>query len=116
MLFKIDENLPVELADLLNREVHNEFTVNQQKMQGIGDYELISICKKGKRALITLDTDFIDIRRYPPREHYGIILLRSFNQSKVSSMRLMEKILPELKREKVIGSLWIVEDDKIRIR
>jgi predicted nuclease of predicted toxin-antitoxin system len=116
MRFKIDENLPVELAELLVQKRHDALTVNQQGMQGANDDELIFVCKNEKRTLITLDTDFSDIRRYPPKEYYGIILFRSVNQSKANSMRLINKILPELKREKVVRTLWIVEDDKIRIR
>lgn len=116
MRFKIDENLPVEVVELLVSEGHNALTVNQQNMQGISDDKLIRVCKTEKRILITLDTDFSDIRRYPPKEYYGIILLRSFNQSKANPLRLIEKILSELKREKVTRALWLVEDDKIRIR
>jgi predicted nuclease of predicted toxin-antitoxin system len=116
MRFKIDENLPSDLAEMLKHNGHNAFTVNQQKMQGTKDDDLIKICKAEKRALITLDTDFSDIRRYPPKEYYGIIVLRCANQSKTSIMTLMRKILTELKKEKVIRELWIVEDDKIRIR
>jgi predicted nuclease of predicted toxin-antitoxin system len=116
MRFKIDENLPVALAEMLIHEGHDAFTVNQQRMQGSKDDDLILVCKKEKRALITLDTDFSDIRRYPPKEYYGIIVLRSVNQSKVNMLYLIGKVFPKLKTEKVIGELWIVEDDKIRIR
>jgi predicted nuclease of predicted toxin-antitoxin system len=116
MRFKIDENLPSDLAKLLKHSGHNVFTVNEQKMQGSKDDDLIKVCKNEKRALITLDTDFSDIRRYPPKEYYGIIVLRCANQSKANTLHLIGKILPKLKIEKVIGELWIVEDDKIRIR
>jgi predicted nuclease of predicted toxin-antitoxin system len=85
-------------------------------MQGSPDDSLIVVCKNEKRILITLDTDFSDIRRYPPKEYFGIIIFRSANQSKTNSILLIKKILPQLKREKVVRALWIVEDDKIRIR
>ena len=85
-------------------------------MQGCADDDLLKVCKHEKRALITLDTDFTDIRKYPPKEHYGIIVLRCANQSKAEIMALMNKVLPQLKIEKVQGALWIVEKDKIRLR
>ncbi len=116
MRFKTDENLPSDLAELLKQEGHNAFTVNQQKMQGYKDDDLIKVCKHEKRALITLDTDFSDIRRYPPKEYHGIIVLRSANQSKAVIMALMHRVLPQLKLEKLTGALWIVEENKIRIR
>jgi predicted nuclease of predicted toxin-antitoxin system len=116
MRFKIDENLSVELAEMLLSKGHDAFTVNQQNMQGTEDDILINVCKREKRTLITLDTDFSDIRKYPPKDYYGIILLRTANQSKINTLKLVEKTLQELNREKIVRALWIVEDDKIRIR
>lgn len=116
MRFKTDENLPSDLVELLKQEGHNAFTVNQQKMQGYKDDDLIKVCKQEKRAFITLDTDFSDIRKYPPKEYHGIIVLRTITQSKTVIMALMKKVLPQLKKEKLPGTLWIVEENKIRIR
>lgn len=116
MRFKLDENLPVELAEKLIANGHDAFTIIQQNMQGTNDENLIRVCKKESRALITLDTDFSDIRKYPPKEYTGILVIRTINQSKLNMGKLIDKILPELKREKIEHSLWIVEDNKIRIR
>ena len=48
MKLKIDENLPVDAA---------------------------AVCRADGRALITLDTDFGNVRAYPPADHPGIIVL-----------------------------------------
>lgn len=37
MHFKIDENLPIEIAALLTNAGHNAKTVNEQQMQGAKD-------------------------------------------------------------------------------
>ena len=66
MRFKIDENLPVELAQLLNQGKHNALTVLDQNLQGSDDPEIIKICTKEGRILVTLDKDFADIRELPP--------------------------------------------------
>jgi predicted nuclease of predicted toxin-antitoxin system len=53
MKFKIDENLPVEIADLLKREGYDALTVSDQNLSGIADPEIISICNSEERALIS---------------------------------------------------------------
>jgi hypothetical protein len=67
MRFKLDENLPIELAVLIRRSGHNAATVLDQGLGGAGDSELASLCAKEGRILVTFDTDFSDIRTYPPR-------------------------------------------------
>jgi predicted nuclease of predicted toxin-antitoxin system len=62
MRFKIDENLPVEVADLLRANMHDAMTIFDQHMIGELDPKVASVCKSEERALITLDLDFSDIR------------------------------------------------------
>lgn len=76
MEFKIDENLPVDIAELLVNAGHDAKTVNKQRLQGARDSALISLCKSENRVLVTLDADFSDIKAYPPQEFAGIIVLR----------------------------------------
>jgi predicted nuclease of predicted toxin-antitoxin system len=57
MKFKIDENLPVESAQLLNQGKHNAVTVLDQNLQGSDDPEIINVCAQEGRILITLDKD-----------------------------------------------------------
>ena len=66
MLFKVDENLPVEIAQVLSDWGHDAKTVNDQRLQGVNDRALLELCDKEKRTLITLDIDFSNIRTYPP--------------------------------------------------
>lgn len=73
--FKIDINMPVEAASVLNDSGHNALTIHDQQMVGETDTQIGYICKPEHRALVTLDLDFSDIRTYPPREHPGIVLL-----------------------------------------
>ena len=68
MRFKIDENLPVEFADLFEENGYNALTVLQQHLCGEADTSIAQICQREKRALVTLDTDFADIRSYPPEK------------------------------------------------
>ncbi len=82
MKFKIDENLPIEIAELLIKNGHDAKTVNDQQLKGTKDSALINLCKQENRAMVTLDTDFSDITAYPPEEYTGIIVLRVGSQTK----------------------------------
>ena len=76
MGFKIDENLPVEVADLLCRVGYDAVAVVEQHLEGASDSDIVSVCQEEGRALITLDTDFADICAYPPAQFPGLIVLR----------------------------------------
>jgi predicted nuclease of predicted toxin-antitoxin system len=116
MQFKIDENLPVEIAKLFSNAGYDAKTVHDQKLSGIKDQNLIDVCKKENRILITFDTDFSDIRTYPPNKGRGIIVLRISNQSKKYVLKVCKQILPLLEDEELYQHLWIVEDSRVRIR
>ncbi len=116
MQFKIDENLPIEIAELLINAGHDAKTVNDQQLQGSKDPILIEVCKSEQNVLITLDTDFSDIRAYPPEEFSGIIVLRVRIQAKHHVIKVFRGIIPLIGREPLLQHLWIVEETRVRIR
>ncbi len=116
MQFKLDENLPIEIAELLINAGYDAKTVKDQQLQGIKDPILAELCKSEHRTLVTLDTDFSDIRAYPPEEFSGIIVLRVKTQAKHHVIKVFSTIIHLIVREPLIHHLWIVEETKIRIR
>lgn len=116
MQFKIDENLPIEIAELLIDAGYDAKTVNAQQLQGTKDPILADVCGNEHRVLVTLDTDFSDIRAYPPEEFSGIIVLRVRVQAKHHIIKVFRSIIPLIGREPLMQHLWIVEDAKVRIR
>ncbi len=116
MQFKIDENLPREIAELLIRAGHDAKTVNDQQLQGARDPDLINVCKSENRVLVTLDTDFSDIRAYPPQEFPGIIILRAGSQASQHVIKVFKRIIPLILREPLNRHLWVVEETTVRIR
>jgi hypothetical protein len=67
-------------------------------------------------VLLTLDSDFGDIRLYPPGRYAGIIVLRLKSQDKPSVLALVERVLRLLSAQQLERCLWIVEPGRIRIR
>ena len=96
MDFKTDENLPIEIAQLLTEAGHSVSTALDEDLGGATDEAVSSAAVAEGQVLVTLDAGFADIRRYPPASLPGII--------------------PRLAEEPLKGRLWIVEEDRIRIR
>ena len=116
MKFKIDENLPHELAELLSSSGHDAQTVLSEGLGGNPDTAVISVCRQEDRALVTLDTDFADIRAYPPHEFAGLIVLRPRWQDKPHVLSLFRRqVIPRLDSEPLMRRLWIVEETRLRI-
>jgi predicted nuclease of predicted toxin-antitoxin system len=82
MRFKIDENLPHETCDLLNRAGHDAISVAQQELSGAADSRIYQICQHEQRALVTLDLGFANLQAYDPRSSHGVIVLRLARQDK----------------------------------
>jgi predicted nuclease of predicted toxin-antitoxin system len=74
--FKTDENLHPETADLLRSAGHDALTVWDQSLRGRPDADIAAICRAEGRALVTLNLDCADIRKYPPEQYGGIVVLR----------------------------------------
>jgi predicted nuclease of predicted toxin-antitoxin system len=116
MLFKIDENLPVDAAGLLRQRGHDALTVGDQQMIGRPDVDVAQVCQVEKRALVTLDLDFADIRAFPPEDYAGIIVLRPAVQSIPTVLRLVDQVVVHCASESLVGYLWIVDESRVRIR
>jgi predicted nuclease of predicted toxin-antitoxin system len=116
MKFKVDEHLPVELADLLNNAGHDAVTVHDQRLGGAKDHEIAPVCQREGRAFLTFDLGFSDIRSYPPLDYPGLLVLRLKSQDKPHVLKVCERLLKILETEDVEHSLWIVEESRVRIR
>jgi predicted nuclease of predicted toxin-antitoxin system len=116
MKFKIDENMPLEVTELLTKAGHDSTTVPEQNLTGTSDTRLASKCQKEKRILVTLDNDFADIRTYPPDKFPGIIVLRLDRQDKPHVLEVLSQAIHLLPKEPIEKHLWIIEENRIRIR
>ena len=116
MKFKVDENLPIEVAELLQKADHNATTVHEESLSGEIDSRLAVVCQSEQRTLITFDADFADIRAYPPSEHNGIIVLRLKQQDIGSVLKVVARVIKALSTEELARHLWVVDENRIRVR
>lgn len=116
MEFKVDENLPIEVAEVFRNPGHGALTIHDQLMVGNPDPQVAAVCQAEGRALVTLDLDFSKIRTYPPADYHGIVVLRPYSQAKPAVLNLISLMIPTLSAEPLEGNLWIVEENGVRIR
>ena len=116
MKFKIDGNLPIDLVDILKEAQYDAKSILDQNLSGKSDIQIASTCKNEKRILVTLDMDFADIRSYPPDQYSGLIVLRLKRQDKPYILKIFSQLLQFFPKKPIDHHLWIVEENKIRIR
>jgi len=116
MKFKIDENLPIEVVEILQQHGYDASHVIDENLQGCSDKKLISVCRSEQRVLVTLDKDFSNILKYPPEKCRGIIVLKLKSLGKKTVITTIKKLLMVLQKRKPSSELWILEENKIRIK
>lgn len=114
--FKLDENVPLQLVTILKIAKHTATSVFSEKISGIDDERLVTLCQRKEYVLVTLDTDFTNIYHYPPATYKGIIVLRLKNQGVTSVLKAFQSLLQKIDLETIAHSLIIVENERIRIR
>lgn len=116
MKLKVDENLPREVAELMRQAGHDASTVLEQGLGGHADPDVAKVCAAEGRALLTLDVDFANVRRYPPSDFHGLIVMRLVRQDKPHVLGVVRRLCVLLEREPVERRLWIVEEERVRVR
>ena len=116
MRAKLDENVPIEAAELLRAAGWGCDTVYDEGLAGADDPIVAARCQAEARVLFALDLDFADIRAYPPDEYVGIVVLRPAEPSRQQALELVSRVLPVLSAEWREHRLWIVEPGRVRVR
>lgn len=116
MRAKIDENLHLDMATAFRARGRDTLTVHDRGMRSSADTVIASGCLVEGRGIVTLDLDFADARQYPPQSYAGLIVFRLRNESRGHVLRVPDRLPGLLESESAAGQLWIVEEDRIRIR
>jgi predicted nuclease of predicted toxin-antitoxin system len=76
MRLKLDENQPQALLAMFRGAGHDAETAGDEGLAGKADADLAAHCRVARRALLTFDLDFADLRQYPPEQYPGLLVLR----------------------------------------
>lgn len=116
MKIKVDENLARAHRRVLEAAGHDVADVHDERLVGASDDVLWAhVCEEG-RLLVTLDTDFSDVRRFLPGSHPGILLMRTTHPGVSSISRILRRVLEERDLASVAGCLVVADEARTRIR
>jgi predicted nuclease of predicted toxin-antitoxin system len=114
--FKLDENLPVELAGDLLGLGHDADTVVSEGLRGATDPVVVEAARAEGRVLLTLDKGIADIVRYPVHGHAGVVLFRPDSAGRRAVLSFVRTRLSALLEMGLMGRLTVVGPTRIRVR
>ena len=116
MKFKLDENLPLELADDLTSLGHEADTVHSEGLAGADDATIVQAAQASGRILMTLDKGIASLLRYPIHEQGGTVLFRPDESGRQCVLSFVRSRLVDLLQLEHVGRLTVVGPSRIRIR
>lgn len=118
MRFIIDADLPRSVSRVIDAYGHEAVDVRDIGMMSASDEEIVQYASDERLCVLSADLGFADVRRYPPAEYHGIVIMRLARHATSSFItRLLSSFLeridtfPELR-----GRLAIVELGRVRFR
>ena len=115
MKIKLDENLSHGLREILVGFHHDVDTVVDEQLAGVDDIDVLSAALKEGRILFTLDTDFLNLKTYPPSSHQGIVVFRPPSQGVLSVAAFIQAFVRSADLRKHYRRTTIVERTRTRI-
>jgi predicted nuclease of predicted toxin-antitoxin system len=115
--FLVDEDMPRSTAVALRAAGHHADDVRDVGLRGCPDVEVFTYAQAHAAALVTADTDFANILRFPLGTHAGILVLRVPNE--LPTRQVNQELLnglAALDDSDLAGMLVIVEVGRIRVR
>ncbi len=113
--FLLDEDMPKSSAEKIEKFGHSVKDVREIGLRGASDHEIIEWARSNDKIIITRDTDFGDVLRYP--EHSGALILRlpyTFTAEKINDR--LQKFLSQIDNKKLKNAVTILEIDQYRRR
>ena len=95
---------------------HDVVTTQEANLVGEADAIQLQEAISQGRILITADLDFSNIRRYPPANHNGIIVLKIRPKILNEVHALLKKLVETISQENLNQTLVIVDRNKYRVR
>lgn len=115
MKIKLDHNLSRHLRTGLERFGHDVDTAYDEGLAGSTDAEVLREASQQARILFTLDRDFLNLKKYPPKRHAGVVVFRPSRQGALAVTKMIEAFVRSADLEKYRRRTAVVERTRIRI-
>jgi len=115
MKIKLDHNLSRHLRGTLESFGHDVDTAFEEGLARASDREVLLAATAQDRILFTLDTDFLNLKRYPPKRHAGVVVFRPTRQGAVAVMKMVEAFVRSSDLKRYRKRTALVERTRIRI-
>jgi predicted nuclease of predicted toxin-antitoxin system len=118
MRFLIDANLPRAAINVCQKFGHEVEFARDIGMAAAPDEQIAARACESGAALLTRDLDFSDVRRYPPDQYQGIVVLRLPDTTVAQEIvRVLERFLMDPGfLGQLAGRLAVVEVNRVRFR
>ena len=94
---------------------HDVDTVVDEGLSGATDPEVLKKATSLDRILFTLDTDFLDLKAYPPGSHCGVIVFRPPRQGALAVAKFIKAFVRSTGLRKYYGQTTVVERTRARV-
>jgi predicted nuclease of predicted toxin-antitoxin system len=112
---KLDENPGDRGADILRQAGHDVSSVRAQGLSGAPDSQVIEVCRRETRCLVTLDRGFGHTLVFDPSRYPGIAILRLPSRPTPDDLyAAIRTLISGLERRSIQGRLWTVQRGRIR--
>ena len=116
MRIKVDEDLPLAVAEVLRGRGYAATTVLEEDLRGAQDSALWAVIQREEKFLITADKGFADIRAYPPGTHAGVLLLRPDEDGIRPTLELVDHVLSQFDLAEFARTLVVATPRGVRLR
>ncbi|MEH2333445.1 DUF5615 family PIN-like protein [Nostoc sp.] len=114
MKLKLDENIDLRVVTLLQLAGYDVATVPGQGLSSAPEPEVIDVCRREGRCLVTCDRGFGNRLKYNPSNYAVIVIIRLPSRYKFVDWReAIETFITGLDTADVTGKLWIIQQGKI---
>jgi predicted nuclease of predicted toxin-antitoxin system len=116
--FFLDANMPRSAVSALSKLGHEVEFSRDIGMANERDEVIAARARETGAVLVTRDLDFADVRRYPPEQYAGIVVLRLPDDAIASDIvNVLERFAsnPRFTTD-LAGRLAVVEENRVRFR
>ena len=113
--FLTDENISASLVFALREKGYSVFDIKEEGLFGTSDKEVLEKANSNNRIILTHDKDFIKLAERFITKNCSVIVIRYSDKSPENIIKRFIPLLETPFRDKLFGSLIIINDNTIKI-